>query len=129
MANKKQRSQGVAVSRATTKAVRIDAVGCNGGAPSASAFCVSGHVDGLTSGSGYSVVFEIVNQNAGDPAYDCTESTPVNMNANPPTWSFGPGAINPLDAAEAVDLTATLYMNGAPVDPSGADSREFTLNP
>jgi uncharacterized protein (DUF433 family) len=125
---KKQRSRGVAVARAV--AVRIDLVGCGDGVPSASAFCVSGHVCGLGAGdNGYSVCFEIVNQSPGDSAYDCSESTPVNMSTSPPSWSFGPGAINPLDAAQDVVLTVVLYQNGSPVKSAGSDSQAFTLNP
>jgi hypothetical protein len=111
-------------------AVRIDAVGCNGGAPSAAAFCVNGHVDGIAPGGvGYSVRFSIVNENPGDPAYNYANSAPLDTTANPPTWAFGPSAITALGAAEDVMLTARLYQNGNPVPNAGSDSEIFTLNP
>jgi len=109
--------------------VYVDSVGCNGGAPSAAAFCVSGHVDGIAVGStGYSVSFQIVNQ-PGNPAYSSSSSTPVNATNTPATWNFGPGAMSPLNPTEAVTLTATLYLNGIPVGGAQPGNSSFTLNP
>jgi hypothetical protein len=131
MAKKKKNLRGAPVAlAAATASVRIDAVGCNGGAPSAAAFCVNGHVNGIgAGGNNYSVSFEVVNANPTDPVYDCTRSTPVDLSTNPPTWSFGPGALVQLAAAEDVTLTATLCQDGKPVVDAGTDTREFILNP
>jgi len=132
MADHQQSGSGMlqAPMAVTAPGVRIDAVGCGGGARSAANFCVNGHVDGIASGgTGFAVRFTVVNEFPTDPAYNSSQTVGVNLATNPPSWSFGPGALAALAAAEAVVLTAELLQNGKAVLRAGSDSSAFTLNP
>jgi hypothetical protein len=86
-------------------------------------------VTGLVVGStGYTVGFQIVNQ-PNYPPYSSTGSTSVDTSSHPATWSYGPGAMTALSAAEDVELTALLYKDGILVDTAIPGTLPFTLNP